>query len=279
MRRLSKPQIFGLAAVFACAGFGVAFAAAETSKKGPLARELATVVKELNELRKQRQELTPAAPPEADELVTLRQRITETERQIAALRAGQPGSNGPASKASPEASKAADPALAPAADVHLGRAVKRAQSALTHIVEQQRGLGRDVSQWIRLQKELSDPELQPQALKRFLQQAPSVVGEARQVSMANRPVMLDGGKRRTHAFVLEIGSLGRVFLSEDEQEAGVWDGQAWRTDIDVTTRDNIRAAVRSARRLEYPRFLSLPVPRASQPTPAAPSQAAGPNAR
>lgn len=273
---------FSAALCLASIGFGIAFAAAQTSQKGPLAKELASIVQELNEVRKQRQLLSSALPDAASTnspgIGQLKRQIDYTQSLLDQLEASSAsegaqassssarpaGANSsPTNSATIETGGVSDPSSASALNgvdaPDVVAIAERALASVRQISRTQRHLGREAGIWAELEADLGDAAKRPQAIARFVREATAVVTASRQVTVDNQAIIVDSGQRRLHAFVLELGALGRVFLSEDEREAGIWDGADWQLQHEPSVVEEIRAGVRAARRLENPRFLALPL--------------------
>jgi len=85
---------------------------------------------------------------------------------------------------------------------------------------------------------------------------------AGQIKLTNRPVLLDGGKRRVHADVLRIGLAEMMFVSEDGQRVGLAaekPGPAWRFDLSEQQRQRIRSAAGILRQQRPAELIGVPV--------------------
>lgn len=96
------------------------------------------------------------------------------------------------------------------------------------------------------------------ALASFFESEGRLLGS---VEITNRPIDLPDG-RRVHAFVLRLGTVGAVLVSEDGDVVGVdrrRAGGGIAVDLDETSRDRIAAAVRAARGRGAADVFALPV--------------------
>ncbi|MEM9382972.1 MAG: DUF3450 family protein, partial [Planctomycetota bacterium] len=96
----------------------------------------------------------------------------------------------------------------------------------------------------------------------LLDRAGDAVAAARRIELSNESILLDGGDRRVHAWILRVGAVGSLFLSEDGEDAGLRGPGAregWRTDLEDAERAAVRAAVAVARGRRRPALAPVPL--------------------
>lgn len=108
----------------------------------------------------------------------------------------------------------------------------------------------------------TDPAVQAEGLKMLLTFAGEQWPALRSVSLANQPLLFRKGEQMEHAWVLQIGSAAKVFVSEDEQTVGVWSGrpdEPWILDVPGDVRRQIIELVGIVRETRPPGLAPLPI--------------------
>jgi len=85
----------------------------------------------------------------------------------------------------------------------------------------------------------------------------------RSIELANRPVTIEPGKQRKHAYVLRLGLAGGAFVSEDRSSFGlpaVAGDQPWRMDLDEAQQRRLSEAIAIRREEAAPALTALPWP-------------------
>jgi len=98
-----------------------------------------------------------------------------------------------------------------------------------------------------------------QLVLRFLSEEWSL---AQSVSLSNQIVSSEEGKRQDHAWLLSLGLVTGVFVSEDGQTLGVWSGdsrQPWKVDLPADAREHVRAMLRMIRSETPPGLTNAPI--------------------
>ncbi|MEM1452385.1 MAG: DUF3450 family protein [Planctomycetota bacterium] len=104
-----------------------------------------------------------------------------------------------------------------------------------------------------------DPRATVRAIEALMTRAGDLLSTSRAIELTNEPVPLDGGDRRVHAWILRIGAVGTIFVSEDGEDVGVREGEAWRTDLTADEREAVREAIAIARGRRRPALTPVPL--------------------
>jgi TolA-binding protein len=89
------------------------------------------------------------------------------------------------------------------------------------------------------------------------------------IELTNRPVVLEAGEKRKHAYVLRLGLAGAGFVSEDRSTVGLatmGGDEPWRLDLPRAQREKVIRAVATLRENEPPALIAVPF--LQQPEPA-----------
>jgi hypothetical protein len=85
---------------------------------------------------------------------------------------------------------------------------------------------------------------------------------ARSVTLSNEPVSLSGGEQSKHAWVVGLGFVNRLFVSEDGAVSGLWSNDPnapWRLDMPDGTGRQIRDLLDIVRERKPPSISPVPV--------------------
>lgn len=84
---------------------------------------------------------------------------------------------------------------------------------------------------------------------------------ARSVTMSNRPIKLAGGDRMVNAWVVGLGLVTKIFVSEDESVVGVRTAgsESWQTDLPLEVRQQILETMNVVREKRPPALTPVPV--------------------
>jgi hypothetical protein len=114
----------------------------------------------------------------------------------------------------------------------------------------------------------SDSSEQARGLEEFAKLIGEEWNPARSIDVTNERVEWNGGKNSQHAWVLRLGAVTKMFVTEDGRTVGVWTGDpklTWRTELPSDIEAQVKQVVAIAREQRPPAVVPVPLARPTGP--------------